>query len=958
MPALASSMRVAALPAAAPAEPAERWRAAVEASGIGVWDWCVTSGEVYYSPEWKAMLGYADDEIGARFEEWQDRVHADDLDAALAAIDAHLKGHTAMYVCEHRLRGRDGGYRWILARGRVIERDAAGRATRVVGTHTDITAQRRALAQMQEREARYAAAFHSTFQLMGVVDVDGRVIEGNDTALAFAGLRAEDVSGRWIWELPYFQASPQTVALVREAVQQAASGQLVRAEFEILGAHDARMMVDFSLKPVRDAKGRITMLIAEGHDVSERRRAAIELGARERALRLTIQASPIGLAMVGLDGRWLMVNRALCEIVGYGQQELMSMTFQDITHPDDLAPDLELVRRTIDGEIAGYRLSKRYLRKDGGIVPIQLDVSLVRDADGHPLHFLSHVQDVSARLRYEQLLQQEKERFQVALSAITDAVVITDTQGRIDFVNPIAERLLGVVSSALIGQRLGDVVDLREEAGERLPLLDALPDQHASFVQGLANLYRGSLPRLWIEYALAPLKDGGGEPIGYVFMLHDVTQARALTRALEHQATHDALTGLLNRSGFERQLEQQRRAVVQQPRPWCLLYLDLDRFKIVNDTIGHDAGDELLRALALRLRSVLRSTDVFARLGGDEFGVILDRCAVDEAELVAAKLIDAVEHFRFRRDEQQFQLGLSIGIAEPPDAVCSVADLLRMADAACYVAKRTGRNRACVYRDSGIDGFTPAVEFDAVNALQRAFDDDRLAVYAQKIVDLDSRRVVGIELLTRLIGPDGSVITPDRFLPAAERNDLITRLDGWMLRRAATLLAERKPCVPKEWYVTINVSGLSLSDLRFHRVISEVLSTSAGLRDRICFEITESAAPSNWHVTLQGIELLRSHGCRVLLDDFGSGFTAFNYLRHLRVDGIKIAQDFTTAIRGDPVNEPVVSMIAQIGRKLGIKVIAEGVEDEATASQLHALGIRRGQGFYFHHPQPVTELLV
>ncbi|MFC4250880.1 bifunctional diguanylate cyclase/phosphodiesterase [Sinimarinibacterium flocculans] len=939
-------------------ESADRWRFAVEASGLGVWDWNAQSGAVYYSPEWKAMLGYREADIGDGFEEWERRVHPEDLADARAQIDAHLLGHTPMYVSEHRLLCRDGAYKWILARGRVIDRDARGEPLRVVGTHTDITERKRTLSRLHEREARFSAVFNSTFQLMGVVEPDGRVIEGNETALNFAGLQPRDIAGRLLWELPYFQTSPETSALVQDAVHRAAAGELVRAEIEVLGAGDARMTVDFSLKPVRDALGRIMSLIAEGRDVSERKHIEQEVREREQHLRLTIAASPIGLALVGLDGSWLTVNDAVCEIVGYANDELMRMTFQDITHPDDLGPDLDLVQRTLAGEIPGYRLFKRYVHKDGSFVPIQLDVTLVRDTCGKPLHFVSHIQDISERRRFETLLQWEKERFKVALASITDAVLITDTAGTVDFANPIAERLLGLPPADLIGTALADAVDLRDDVGDPLELLQALPDRHASHTQGVAQLRRGSLPLLTLEYALAPLKDAQGEPIGFVFMLHDVTQARALTRALEHQATHDALTGLMNRSGFEQTLERQRLSSVRQPRPWCLLYLDLDRFKIVNDTIGHDAGDELLRALAVRLRAMLRSTDTFARLGGDEFGVILDECNEREAEQIAAKLIDAVDRFRFRRDKQQFQLGLSIGIAAPPTEVYTVADLLRMADAACYVAKRTGRNRACVYRDNGIDGVTPAVEFNAVNALQSAFDEQRLRVYAQKIVDLESGNAVGMELLTRLVGDDGSVIPPDRFLPVAERNDLITRLDSWMLRSAARLIGQNGGGLPRDWYVTVNVSGLSLSDLRFHGVISEVLSSSAELRDRICFEITESAAPSNWHVTLKGIELLRSHGSRVLLDDFGSGFTSFNYLRHLQVDGIKIAQDFTSSVSGDPINEPVVSMVAQLTRKLGIQAIAEGIEDASTARQLHARGIRLGQGFFFHRPQPVEDLLV
>jgi diguanylate cyclase len=935
-----------------------RWQRAIEASGLGVWDWNAQTGEAYFSPQWKALLGCDEQQIGNVLDERARRIHPEDRAACETELQAHLDGRTPMYVHEHRMLCRDGSYKWMLERGQVIERLPDGRPLRVVGTHADVTARKLAETGLAEREARFRGVFSSTFQLMGVLDPQGRVVEANDIALGFAGLGIDDVVGLPFWELAYFRASQTTMAQMRDAVARARRGELVRRELEIVGAGEARMTIDFSLKPVFDADGRVTMLIPEGRDISERKRAEQTLRDSEQRLRLTLSASPIGLSMVALDGRWLTVNDALCEIVGYSADELMQTTFRDITHPDDLASDLELLQRTLAGEIAGYRMEKRYIRKDRSVVPAQLDVTLIRDSAGRPLHFLSHVQDISARRRFERLLQQQKERFEVALSSITDAVFITSPSGAVDFANPIAERLLGLRSGQILGRPLREVVDLRENDNAPLSPLESLPDQHASFVRGLAQLNRGALPPLMLEYALAPLKDGQGEPIGFVFMLHDVTQAQALTRALEHQATHDPLTGLLNRGGFERRLEQQRLASVRERRPWSLLYLDLDRFKIVNDTVGHAAGDELLCALTIRLRTMLRAGDVLARLGGDEFGVILDHCQPAEAERVAAKLIDVVDRYRFRREKQQFQLGLSIGIATPPDEVYTVADLLRMADAACYVAKRTGRNRACLYRETGSDSVTLVAEFDAVNSLQAAFDEQSLVVYAQKIVDLRSGAAVGVELLTRLIADDGSVVTPDRFLPAAERNDLITRLDGWMLRSAAALFDGRAGSLPSDWFVTVNVSGLSLSDLRFHTVISEVMAAGQSLRDRICFEITESAAPSNWPVTRQGIELLRSHGSRVLLDDFGSGFTSFNYLRNLNVDGLKIAQAFTGAIGDDPINEPVISMIAQLTRKLGIQAIAEGVEDAATAEQLHTRGIGLGQGFHFHRPEPVGNLLI
>ncbi|MEQ1439836.1 EAL domain-containing protein [Fontimonas sp. SYSU GA230001] len=681
-------------------------------------------------------------------------------------------------------------------------------------------------------------------------------------------------------------------------------------------------------------------------------------GADDAALfRLTFDEAPIGMALVSPEGRWLEVNDALCAILGYSRDELLSRGFEDVTHPDDLPASAEQARRLLAGEISHYRLAKRYVRKDGRAVHAQLDVSLVRDGAGEPLYLIGQIQDISERLRLHQALQAEKARLEVALSSINDAVLILDGDGAVEFANPVAERLLRMPSAAGIGCALGELLDLREEDGEQPIRLLSADRGPSSFLQGSARLCRPDSPPLVVEYVLAPLRQADGETAGYTLTLHDVTQARALTRAFEHQATHDALTGLLNRVGFERQVESLRFRSARHGDAWCLLYLDLDRFKVVNDTAGHAVGDDLLRALTIRMRSVLRATDTFARLGGDEFGVILMDCSIDDAEKIANKLIDAVDAFRFRRDGALFQLGLSIGVAAG-SPTASVADLLRMADTACYVAKRTGRNRACVYSDSVIAGVAASAEFDALHELQRAIDEDRLCVYAQKIVDVGTGRPVGAELLLRMALPDGEAMLPERVLKVAERHDLITRLDGWMLARAVRLIRGAAGALPPEWFLTVNVSGLSMSDPRFHRVIAEQIGADRMLRDRICFEITESAAPSNWANTRQGIDLLRSHGLRVLIDDFGSGYMSFDYLRDLHVDGLKIANDFTRNLPHDPINETVVSLVARLSQCLKISAIAEGVENEAGRRLIAEKGIGMAQGFHFHRPEPIEHLLL
>lgn len=630
-----------------------RWRAAVESSGLGVWDWNALTNEVYFSPEWKSMLGYAEADVGNTLEDWSSRVHPDDMERCYADLQAHFDGQTAMYVNEHRMRCKDGSYRWILDRGQVVARLPDGQPARVVGTHADITERRASLDALAHSEDRLRTLFNSTFQFIGMLHPDGRVQQVNQAVLDFIDVRLETLVGKFFWQLPDFAGQPDRVSRVREAVLKAASGQAVRMELEIDGAKGRRMTVDFSIRPVFDERGQVTMLIPEGHDITDRLVAQRDLRQSEERFRTTFSEAPIGMALVGLDGRWLEVNDALCEIVGYSRERLMAMTFQDITHPDDLVSDLKLLRQVIDGDLPGYRLNKRYFHRDGNLVHVQLDVSLIHNDDGSPRYFISQIQDVSERVRLDAELFQEKERFEVALASISDAVFITDVSGRLEFVNSAVEELFDQPARQLVGRPIQDVVILRDEVGlHQLPLLAGLPAQHASLLSGCARLQvAADADPVIVEYDLAGLKDAAGELMGFTLTLQDITQSRALTMALEHQAHHDMLTGLMNRAGFEKALARQCRDAVGA---WCLLYLDLDRFKVVNDTAGHAVGDELLQALAVRMRSVLRAGDVLARLGGDEFGVILDECALPDAEALAAKLVDAVEHFRFRRGDAQF----------------------------------------------------------------------------------------------------------------------------------------------------------------------------------------------------------------------------------------------------------------------------------------------------------------
>jgi diguanylate cyclase (GGDEF)-like protein/PAS domain S-box-containing protein len=677
------------------AEFEERWRMATEGSGLGVWDWDVPTNTVYYSPQWKQMLGYAEHEIGEHAEESISRLHPDDAEAVLADLHAHLEGRSARYRSEHRVRCKDGRYRWFLDRGQITRRSDDGKPLRVVGTFADISRRKFLEDVAEQASARYRAVFQSAHHYIGLLSPDGVLLDVNQVALDFAGLQPDAVIGRPFWDCHWWQTGEETQARLRAAVARAAGGETVRYQVRARGVGEQTAVIDFTLKPMLDERGEVMMIVPEGHDITLQAEAEERLQASERLFRATFDDAPIGTAIVGLDGRWLEVNAALCEMLGYSAGELRQRSFQDITHPDDLAPDLAEVDRLLAGERHHYQIEKRYLHAQGHVVIARLDVTLVRDDARTPLFFLSQIQDITAASRVRDALQQERELAQTTLSAISDAVIRTDPLGQVTYANEAAMSLLRVVGDELIGRPFERVVRL---VGEREGELASSPagivlQEGRDLRQAVhGTLQRRDGSRVAVEYTAAPIRSGERRLLGSVVVLSDVSVAHELAGQLRYQATHDSLTGLRNRRAFEEALEQALAAQAAGGPGGQLLLMDLDHFKTINDRCGHAAGDQVLQALTERMKARLRRDDVLARLGGDEFALILPDCRRADAERMARQLVELVAAYRFDWHGQSYGLGLSVGLAGF-DHAGSCEQLLRQADQACYEAKRQGRGQ-------------------------------------------------------------------------------------------------------------------------------------------------------------------------------------------------------------------------------------------------------------------------
>jgi diguanylate cyclase (GGDEF)-like protein/PAS domain S-box-containing protein len=556
----------------------------------------------------------------------------------------------------------------------------------------------------------------------------------------------------------------------------------------------------------------------------------------------------------------------------------------------------------------------------------------------------------------ERALQTEKERAQVTLRSIGDAVISTDALGRIEYMNPVAELLTGMTLPEATGKPLGKVFRAVDEANGR-PI--------AFYVQALAQhgsaadlsdeivLHDAHGRQRLLALTLAPIHDDLGRMVGVIMTFQDVTEARHMARKLEHQARHDVLTGLLNRHSMEERATQALDLYRGESSRHVMCVFDLDRFKLVNDSCGHAAGDELLRQLGMQLRAAVRRGDLLARMGGDEFAVFLLNTSLERAVDVAEKLLGVVREFRFMWEGKVFRVGASFGLVETPaGGVAQYEQLLQAADAACYRAKHAGRDRIETLAYDEVTQDAQRREGEWRSRITAALEHDDFELAAQDIVPLQPGWTGPRyqELLIRLCGPDGKWIPPMSFLPAAERHDLMTRIDAWVVQR---VIRHLQLCPEHELVCTINLSAQSIGDPQFVTQVIQRVRDAGIAPARLCFELTETAASANLETARHFMTQVRDMGCRVALDDFGAGLSSVAHLKNLPVDLIKIDGHLVRQLLQDRTARVMVEAIHGIARALELTSVAEYVEDAATLAALRDIGIDLAQGFHCGAPRPL-----
>ncbi|HZF97280.1 MAG TPA: EAL domain-containing protein, partial [Pseudoxanthomonas sp.] len=589
------------------------------------------------------------------------------------------------------------------------------------------------------------------------------------------------------------------------------------------------------------------------------------------------------------------------------------------------------------------------IRADGSEVPADVSFADV-EIDDQRL-FVGFLRDISLRKRAEEALLNEKERAQTTLRSIADGVITTDVEGRITFLNTAAELLTGWQQHEALGRGCEQVLQLLEEdkAGTA-PDLVALMIANGVAVEfgNRTLLIRRDGDVFSIEGSVAPLTDRSRQLVGAVIAFRDVSLARRMAAEISHQARHDPLTGLVNRNEFDRRLRAAIRSASLSGTRHSLLYLDLDQFKVVNDTCGHTAGDELLRQVSTLLKASLRKTDVLARLGGDEFGVLLENTAPEASRAMADTLRRVASDLTFSWHEKRFPVAASIGQVDFHDGSMTPIEILSTADAACYVAKDQGRNRIHIYSPQDEALARRYGEMEWIGRINRALEEDRLFLHAQPIFSLQDGEVLHQEVLLRMRDTDGSTVMPMAFIPAAERYGLMPTLDRWVIRTVLARLAGAGG--PANRMFAINLSGASLADDGLAAYVHEALADSGVDASLICFEVTETAAIGNLAKASSLMAQLKALGCAFALDDFGSGMSSFAYLKHLPIDFLKIDGGFVCDLMIDPIDQAMVESINHIGHVMGLRTIAEFAEDERIVQRLREIGVDYAQGYALARP--------
>ncbi|MGB7932673.1 MAG: EAL domain-containing protein [Gammaproteobacteria bacterium] len=699
-------------------------------------------------------------------------------------------------------------------------------------------------------------------------------------------------------------------------------------------------------------------------EILERQRAEEKLKASNQELGAILDNMQDIVFQIDVDGRILWTTPSVRDILGYSSKEILDKNFKDYQLDENDFYHFKQELYANNGIL--HNFVTRLIHKDGSSIWISANCHKKYDDNREVIGFEGSIRDITMLRKAQDALYTEKENAQVTLAAIADGVIRTSVDGIIEYMNTTAERAVGAKLKDCIGKALMEILNIVDEKTLRTP-----PDpSRLSAEEGKSVMLPGYLQlihpfhneRQSVEVIASPIHDSGNNITGIVVVFHDVTESRSLGK-MTYLATHDSLTGLINRREFERRTSQALDNARKSSENHALCYIDLDNFKVINDTCGHMAGDELLKQLTTRLDTIVRESDTIARLGGDEFGILLNGCSLDWAYKRADRIQALLEDFRFVWHDKVFRIGASIGLVSINEDSGNLSDVLSAADSACYVAKQNGGNRIHKCDDNDKELVEHQGQMQWVQKIHKVLEESRFRLFFQKIEKLksvcgESKKLHG-EVLLRMLDENNQLIGPASFIPAAERYNLMPAIDRWVVENTFRFLSRNiNTLYNKLDKCCINLSGQSLSDDRLMSFIIEQIYTSKIPGHLLCFEITETAVIANLNTATGMISKLREMGCHFALDDFGVGLSSFAYLSNLAIDYLKVDGSFVKKMMNNRTDLEMVRAINQIGHTMNVMTIAEFVEDEDTLRTIRDIGLDYAQGYAVSKPCPLEIALL
>lgn len=878
-------------------------------------------------------------------------VHPDYRELVTLRRDARLAGQAVPSTYEILILTRSGEERWIhFTSGRIrLQGKAAG-----LGTAFDITDQKLAELALRTSEERLQLAQRAA----GIITWDWNLLTDelvvSSPAPPSLGLHFETLprnSADLFQKLVHPEDRERVQAAVREAVK---GGSDYAVEHRVLTPHGEIRWLAARGVSIRDESGWVVRMVGVSADVTERKLAELALKESNDRLRLIVEQIPAVLWTTDRGLRLTSCVGAGLSNLNLRPDRMMGRPLAELFSTETSSPTAAVASsRALDGEsvsseqnLAGHRY--------------QTHVEPLRDADARITGTIGIALDVTEHRQAEEALRRERERADATLASIDDGVIRTNAFGLIEYANPVAERLTGVTAEEARGRQLEEIYLVVDEDTRKPllnPLVRCLRESRPVMLPGRRVLVARDGTEFSIRDSAAPIRGADGKILGAVLAFKDVSAVRDMERAMSHLADHDGQTGLLNRQAFEARLERALARAAENHGTLAVLQLDLGQLKVVNDTCGHLAGDELIRQVSRRLENLLADPLPLARLGAEEFGVLFERISPQAARERTLELRRAFEDFRFVWHEKSFEVHPNFGLVLAK-ATDSASALMIAIDVACTLAKESGRNRLHEYQADDEELLERYRQMHWIHRIYRALEEGSFRLFFQPIRSLSGGEEEGLlgEVLIRLLGDDGELVLPRTFVPAAERYRLMPSIDRWVIKKSFELLSRRVTLSGRPISrLAINLSGESLNEEHFLDFVIGELEAFRLPAARVLFEITETAAIANLAGAMRFISELQDRGSGFILDDFGSGLSSFAYLKNLPVDYLKIAGEFVRGIEDSPMHKTLVRSINQIGHELGLKTIAEGVETPEMLRLLEEIQLDYVQGYYIARPEPLVE---